>query len=376
MSSYLDWIQGTYSIARCALAYGQAYLADYDVNYKVSEIARGLLFTCDVANTAYLGWKVHHKYQRKSPNNNQARFNTDFTVNMALIASAGAVFVFAMNRLLIPKINPIGLLEKTQIPPALLNSTTPQLDQITAYWTKTTLENLTTGLFFVHTVLDLCHAYLSSSSLSLINAAIHAMTLWKVAQFRTLAVKHSYDFLGQRINCLLHVEPGLFHDLTMKYFFLPVKKVESVFYLNTEGLSESSLIQKIQAIYDYSTNMFDKSIWSRYWGQGAVQYNYFTRIMAFADQQMQSWREFYSWNTKLIYKVELQGNMPPVPVEVKILHEDTLSKPFTGIEVFSWIPRFWIPEQKVPYSAWVNSELTAPLPPILQKALEWLSKKK
>jgi|GEM_PF-1521082 len=373
MSSYLNWIQGSYSIARCALAYGQAYLADHDVNYKVSEIARGLLFTCDVANTAYLGWKVQNECHSNRRRNDNARFYTDLAVNTALVAGAGAFFVFAMNRFLIPKTDVLELLKKTSIPAAVLgNSPTGQLDHFTAFWTKTTVENLTTGLFFVHTVLDLCYAYLTSSTLSLFNAAIHAMTLWQVAQFRTLALKHTYDYLGQRFDMFVRAES----EFSLKYFFVPFKKVVSIFYLNTEGLSESSLIHKIHAVYDYSLNMFDQSTWSRFWMQGAFQYNYHDLVIKFIDQQMQSWRNFYSWNTKLMYKVELKGNMPPLPVEIKILHEDILWKPFIGIEVFSWIPRFCIPGQRVPYSAWVNSQLTAPLPPILQEVHEWLTKKR
>lgn len=354
--SHFNQIQTGYALVRCALAYGERFLPSH-LSHKVIQLTKSLLFGCDLIDAAYVGWKIQaHLYRQKLPEN-KIRYWIDQTVNAALLMGVGALFVIGMNRLLVPSINLTDLIKSSKIPQRTVDVVAKEsIDHLTAVWTKTTLENLTCGLFFIRTILDLVLSYLKSDRLPLFHAAIHAVTTWKVAQYKTLAIQHSFDHLLQQVKYFVMTD-GKYDDLTLKYFLVPVKKVEATFYLNTEGLTKPALIEKIDEIYDYSSKMFHESSWYRNWSKTT---NYFERILRNGDQGDQAIQEFFGrW--QLIYQITLKGNLSPTPLTIRVFHEDNLWIPFKGIEVFRLIPRFATPAQKILFSSWVDAELTIPL---------------
>jgi hypothetical protein len=292
------------------------------------------------------------------------------------LVALAAVFVKGANKLLLPKLNPLELLKNTKIPKEVLEfKPEGSLSYLTAKWTKLPLENLVTGLFFIRTILDLYLARLTSARRPLFHALVHAGTLFKTAQYRTLEISHTFSFLLQRIDYTLN--GTLFYpEMNRKFFGVPIKKVEANFHLNVEGLSQQALIDKIQQIYDYSTGMFENSFWIRYWKSGTTITEYLLKVIKPFDEGFTAFTNVFNFD-KLNYTLHLKGTPPPVPVEVRVLHEDNLWQIFKGIDVLQWIPRFWIPAQTVPYSAWVDVELN--LPPTrtdhyLAKVMDFLDK--
>jgi hypothetical protein len=354
MSHRLTQIQTGYALVRCALAYGESFFPSH-LSHKVSQLARNLLFACDVIDTAYVGWKIkEHVVEEETPQ----KMTLSSLFNAALLIGIGApLFVIGTNRLLMPSINLTDLLKSAQIPRETLEVIAGQsIDHMTAIWTKTTVENLTCGLFFVRTILDLILAYLKSDRLPLFHAAIHALTTMKAAQYKTLAIKHNFDFLFQRIESLVVLD-GKYDD-----FGASVKKVKAIFYLNTEGLSKPAIVSKIEEVYNYSSKMFENSTWYRNWSQYITHstYSYYERVVRNPDQGHQASTEFVDL-FRLLYQITLKGSLPPTPLSVRVLHECEIWKPFKGIEVFRLIPRFAIPGQKIPFSSWVEAKLTTPL---------------
>ena len=358
MNSTLNVLQTGYAITRCALAYGKAHLPHF--GHAISLVARQALFTFDVLDTTYVAWQIQNKlYKDKKPADNK-RFYIDLAIKSIALVALGALFVKGANKLLLPKLNPTDLLQSTKIPAQTLQYVAEEsLEHITAVWTKPLLENLVTGLFFTRTILDLYLAYLTAAKQPLINALFHTATLFKAAHYRTLEIRHSFSYLFHTIDYDYTLDP-IYTELSEKYFSLPIKKVEAIFHLNISGLSRENLIEKIQSIYDYSTNMFEKSDWDRNWISRKSEREYYDQIIIPADQGFRAFADSLA-NYKLEYTATLEGILPPAPVTVRLLHEDTIWQPFKGIYIFQWIPRLWIPAQKVPYSAWINVDLTLPL---------------
>jgi hypothetical protein len=356
MSSGLNFQTG-YALARCALAYGQAYIPFSDLSHKVTKLVKELLLTCDALNVAYAGWQLHEALP-KDKKSDKTRSFVDMAVNMALLAGVGALFVMGVNRYLVPTTSLTDLLKSTTIPQKTLEVIADQsTDHVTAVWTKTLTENLTTGLFFMRTTLDLGLAYLTRQPRYLFHAAIHAMTTWKTAQYCTLAIHHSFDHLLEHVDYSSKASKK-YAGLIADYLEDSVKKVEAIFYINVEGLSPSALIDKIQAVYDYSSKMFHKSVWKNAWEDwiGSTSFLQLYTNPESIDTSKNLLRTF-----GLNYKITLAGDPPPVPVDLRIFHEDTIWRPFQWFDIFQWIPRFMSPDQKIPYADWTDAKLTVPL---------------
>lgn len=349
--------QTGYTLARCALAYGKSYIPYSHLNHKVTALAQGLLLTCDAFNVAYAGWQINEALPNHKKRD-EARSFVDMAVNMALLAGVGALFVMGMNRYLVPTTSLTDLLKSTTIPQKTLEVIADtSTDHVTAVWTKTLMENLTTGLFFMRTAMDLGLAYLTRQPGHLFHAAIHAMTTWKTAQYCTLAIHHSFDNLLEHVDYSF-IASKQYADLIGDYLSDSVKKVEAVFYLNVEGLSPAALIDKIQAIYDYSSKMFHKSLWKNAWENriGSASFLQLYTNPEAIDPSKNPLRTF-----GLNYKITLAGDPSPAPVDLRIFHEDTIWQHFQWFDVFQWIPRFMVPDQKIPYAAWTDVKLTVPL---------------
>ena len=353
MTSYLQRLHTGYTAVRCLFEYGAKYQAS--VGAKTSEIARNVLFAIDCIDTSYIGWQNAQKMRQNDSRTEGERFYTDLAVKAVVVVALAALFVKGANKYLIPQLNPTLLLQKTAIPKSALDYTTEQvLETVTASWTKLTIENLTTGLFFIRTILNLQLARLTSHRLPLLNAALDAATTFKSAQYRTLEVKNSFAFLLNRIDYLFY--PSRLYPKLSEFFKVPIKKVDAVFYLNTDGLSEQGIIEKIQSIYDYSQQMFHKSTWNRYWLAHTTIRDYYAGVVEPFDQAMTALYEF-----GLKYTISLQGTPPPAPIKVYIHHEDKIWRSFKGLDIFRWIPRFCVPGQKVPYIDRIEAVLSYPL---------------
>ncbi len=356
MSGILNFQTG-YTLSRCILAYGQPYIPGSHLNHNLTRLVQELLLTCDILNTMYIGWQIQKGWNTENKKD-RTQFYVDLAVNTALLATVGAVFVIAMNWYLVP-INSLPELLKSANTAEKRTKAIADLsiDHITMVWTKPMLENLTTGLFFMCTFMDLQLAYLTSQRRHFFYAIIHAMTTWKTAQYRTLAIHHSFGQLSNYFKNMKSVKKSQGH-LQEDPFNTTIKKVEAIFYLNVEGLSLADLSNKIQAIYNYSSNMFSNSKWERHW-HGFT--GYFDRLFPSRDQGMDAYKNMWG-RLKLIYTVNLQvKSPPPAPLALRIFHEDTIWMPFRGVEVFQWIPQFWIPGQKTLYATWIDADLILPL---------------
>jgi len=362
MISSLNFQTG-YALARCALAYGKSYIPYSHLNHKVTEFFQRLLLTCDALSMAYAGWQIH-KTLPEHKKREGIRFYIDLAVNTALLAGVSALFVMAMNRLVVPTTSLTDLLKSTKIPQKTLEVIADEsMDHVKAVWTKPLMENLTTGLLFMRTLMDLGLAHLTGKPLHRLHAAIYALTTLKTAQYQTLAIHHSFDDLFHQFSysAMYSQKYAEFTD----YFAVPIKKVEAIFYLNVEGLSESALSDKIQAIYDYSSKMFHKSFWDREWKAPRISYfsspaEYYDRVIRNPNQAMDAYNNlFRRFNLK--YTATLAGDPPPVPVALRLFHEHTLWQPFLGIDITEWIPRFMVPAQEIPYAAWIDAELITPI---------------
>ncbi len=352
MATYL---QTHYAAVRCALEWGQPYLPS--VGTQASTVARQFLFAMDLIDTAFTGWHVQKKLRQQDPDSPNEQFYTNLAVKAVALTALAALFVSGANRYLKPRLNPLALLQQTSIPKEALDYATENaFETVTAVWTKTSLENLTTGLFFIRTLLSL---YLDPSDRAQrLQGVLNGATALKAAQYRTLEIKNSRAFLFEYTNYSYNVSRS-FPNLS-KYFSVPVKKVEAIFHLNTEGLSEQRLIDSIQSIYDYSMEMFEKSDWIRYWVGGGQVRDYFEGLLPPLDQGIRAIDDTL-FQFKLVYQITLNGNPPPAPVQVRILHEDTVWQSFKGIDIFKWIPQFCLPGKKVSYSEWVEADLDLPL---------------
>jgi len=360
--------QTGYALARCAFAYGKSTLLHTDRNHKVTELVQRLVLICDALNVAYGGWQIHDalSVQKKSSEarttpiqkkSDDVRSFVDMSVNLAVLAGIGALFVMAMNRLLVPTTSLTDLLKSTKIPQKTLEAIADQsTDHVKAVWTKSLTENLATVLVFMRTVIDLGLVYLTKQRRHLFHAAIDATTTLKTAQYSTLAIHHSFDNLLEEID-FSFIASKENADLIGDYLYDSVKKAEAVFYLNVEGLSPSALSDKIQAIYDYSSKMFHKSLWKNGW-ESSLGSSSFLHLYPNPDGSKNHLRTF-----GLDYKITLRGEPPPTPVTLRIFHQDTLWQPFAWIDVSQWIPRFMTPDQKIPYADWTDAKLVVPLTP-------------
>jgi hypothetical protein len=355
--------QTGYALARCAFSFGKSYIPYSHLSHKVTALAQGLLLTCDTFNVAYAGWQINEEWQKKQAlphpkKRDEVRSFVDWTVNMALLAGVGALFVMGVNRYLVPTTSLPDLLKSTTIPQKTLEVIADQsTDHVTAVWTKTLMENLTTGLFFMRTTLDLGLAYLTRQPRHLFHAAIHAMTTCKTAQYCTLAIHHSFDNLLQHVDSSF-ISSKQYANLIGNYLSDSVKKVEAVFYINVEGLSPSALSDKIQAVYDYSSKMFHKSVWKNAW-ENRIGSSSFLQLYTNPESIDPSENLLRTFG--LNYKVTLAGDPPPAPVNLRIFHEDTIWQPFQRFDIFQWIPRFSTPSQKIPFADWTDAKLTVPL---------------
>ncbi len=362
MSSHLNVIQTGCAIARCSLAYGEAYLPHF--GHYVSKIARQTLFAFDVIETGYVAHQIRKKlYEREYPRDT-LRFHIDLAVKGVALLALAALFVKGVNKVMIPKLNPLELLQSTKIPREVLElNAEGSLSHLTAKWTKLPLENLVTGLLFTRTILDLYLAYLTSARRPLFNALVHAGTLFKTSHYATLEISHTFSFLLQRINYMCNRTQS-FSELNKKFFNVPVQKIEANFYLNIGGLSKQELIDKTQEIYVYSVGMFNNSFWARYWTHGRTHSEYLLNVVHPQDEGFKAYIDFFNIYSHLKYAISIKGTPPPVPVEVRVFHQDNIWQSFKGIDVLQWIPRFWIPAQTVPYSEWIDAELNLPPSPM------------
>ncbi len=353
MANFVNTFQTGYAAVRCALEWGQQHLPS--AGTKTSVIARQALFATDVMDTAFTGWRVQ-KEMRKNDSSPNEQFYINCAIKAVALIALAALFVKGTNRYLIPQLNPLSLLQQTSIPKHSIDCGAKEvLETVTAIWTKTTLENLTTGLFFIRTVLDI---YLARSDRQhVVRGLLNGATVFKAAQYRTLEVKSTTAFLLQRTNYSYY--PSQLYPKLSEYFKVPVKKVEAIFHLNTQGLTESGLVESIQSIYDYSTKMFDKSVWGRHWLSKTAYRDYYTRVLTPFDEAQRSLDDLA--NFKLVYQVKIVGNPPPAPVQVRVLHEDKVWQSFKGIDIFKWIPQFCVPGQRVNHSEWIEAKLDYPL---------------
>jgi hypothetical protein len=362
MTSYLPAIHTGYAAARCVIEYGARIFPC--VGIRTSEIACKALFAFDLIDTAYTGWQVIKSMREEGSFRESERFYTDIAVKGVGLIALAVLFVKLTNKYLIPQMNPMTLLQKTTIPKTALDYATDKtFETVTAVWTKPLLENLTTGLFSIRVILDLYLARFTSSRFALLNAALNAATTFKAAQYRTLEIKNSFTFLLNRTEHFYC--SGLAYSKLSGYFEIPIKKVEAVFHLNTDGLSEQDLIGKMQSIYDYSVGMFNKSTWHRYWlTWTSVRIDYYYCVVQPFNQAVTAMED--SFIRKLNYVISLKGAFPPAPFKVYISHEDRIWQSFKGIDVFKWLPRFCVPGQWVPYSERIEAELSYPLSRIEQ----------
>ncbi|MFS8563060.1 MAG: hypothetical protein LVR00_01490 [Rhabdochlamydiaceae bacterium] len=220
-----------------------------------------------------MAWKIRKELLEREGTEDKTPFYIDLAVKSVALIALGFLFVKGANRLLVPNVNLMDLLSKTAIPKNTIQVIAEEsMDNLVAFWAKPFLENLNTGLFFIRTILDVYLAYITKQSTQkdktaryqlLLNALIHAVTTCKTAQYRTIHIKHTFDYLFQEISYYNNVEP-IYRELSEKYFAVPIKKVETTFEVNTSGLTTEALIRKIESIYDYSINIFEESRWYRY----------------------------------------------------------------------------------------------------------------
>jgi hypothetical protein len=355
MTSYLPPPQTGYAAIRCAIEYGTKYLPF--VGVRTAEVARNALFGFDLINTAYIGGQVVKNMREKDSYTHRERFYTDIVVKAVGVVALAVLFVIGTNKYLIPQLNLMTLLQKTAIPKTVLDyATDKSFEIVTAAWTKPLLENLTTGLFFIRTILDLYLARSTSNRFALLNASLHAAITFKAAQYRTLEIKNRFTFLLDRTPFFYY--PSSIYPTLSEYFKLPIGKVDAIFHLNTDGLSEKALIGKIQSIYDYSVKMFEKSTWNRYWLTPNGVTDYYSLGIEPFDQAV---RAMNNSVIRLIYAISLEGGSLPAPVKVYIFHEDKIWQSFKGIDIFKWIPRFCVPGQSVVYSDRIEAILSYPL---------------
>lgn len=354
MAHLTSTFQTGYVAVRCGLEWGQHYLPS--AGTKASVLARQALLVCDVIDTVLTGQRVKDKMRQSDHSSTDEQFYTNCVVKAVALVALAVLFVKGTNRYLTPKLNPLTLLQQTSIPKHAIDNAGQQvLERVTAAWTKTTLENLTTGLFFIRTLLDLYLAH--SDRQHVVRGLLNGATTFKAAQYRTLEVKSVRNFLLQHTSYSYY--PSQLYPTLSKYFDLPVKKVEVIFHVNAQGQTESSLVKSIQSIYDYSTQMFEKSVWGRHWLSRTVYRDYYAGVIRPFDQALHSMDDLT--NLKLVYKLKLEGSPPPSPIQVRILHVDKVWQSFKGIDIFRWIPRFCIPGQRIEYSDWIEAKLEYPL---------------
>ncbi len=267
MSHIIDKLQTVYAFARCGLTYAQEKPLS-DLGHQVSQVAKQALFALYVIDTMYVGWQIQKELQKHENPLNKKRFYTNLAVKSALLMGVAALFVTTIQKIVVPKLDLTNLLESTKIPKNTLTFIANEsLDAFTATWTKTRLENLISGLFFIRTILDVYLAYLTSTKQPLVNALMHGAAFFRTCLYKTIEIKHNFSYLFQTIDYTHNIDP-IYSELSEKFFAVPIKKVEAIFHINSYGLSKEDLISKFQQVYDYSSTMFHNSIWDRDWQNG------------------------------------------------------------------------------------------------------------
>ena len=144
-----------------------------------------------------------------------------------------------------------------------------------------------------------------------------------------------------------------------------IDQLRATFYLKVSSPSTSDLKDKMQVIYDYSTQMFDNRFWMRSWGfdkklDDFIPYSW----RSSAPSNFQAW-----WTTRSGVDPMLQitasprlGKRPPPSPDIlshlkaHVFHSGERWIGFTGIKIhwLDWrkLPQFFVPGHMIKSAAW------------------------
>ena len=310
-----------YSLARCALGMAEPHLRTH-LPHTLAKCARLALAASDVVETAYVSWQVIKELFNRDEklmgadmgaDKTPTRIVVDYTVRGGLLFGTSALVVTTANRFLTPpQISLADLLQGTRAAQEVAAGT------LTASFSKSLPETCIATLGVANALLQLSHAYLTSSRAPLGHAALRTLGIWRqLTDYRTLEITHTMSpFTAEWLK----------------------KKVEVVFYLNSAGLSKEKLIEKLLSIYDYSTKVFNnlKAVPNYRWIQsGTYDKGYYHLVMQWLPSP-----------APLIHRIRI------------LLTGSTEVVPFQLIDVLRLIPRFWVPAVEASYpDSWRRVEL-------------------
>ena len=357
ISSYA--LQSAWKMIRCSLAYAEDsfyplfekyHLHDSDQVYRNFEIfsytwikTTSLLILrdlFDLAEFSYVGYSVYKTYKEKTMtecSSNKERFLAKLVLRVVFLVGLTAIFIHYTPRKLFPQTNLNKLMQKEGLPSSALQS-------FSASWHKPFMDKAAIALIFARSMLKLYHCYLKKSySKALPLVLLDALTLYKLMQNRIVRISHTYTSSA--------LTP-LFKN-SLPNFALDVKKVETIFHLNVNRCKGGTLGAKIKSIYEYSSTMFEKSYWSKYWlcqDQSGYSYAEFDSL-AHPNPNV-PWA--FSTIKYLTYGVFKVAKKPPAPFNVRLLHEGEVWQPFYALNISRLIPSFFHKAKYVPLKTWVT----------------------
>ncbi len=224
---------------------------------KTSGKVQKFILALDAVATCFNGWQVYNAYKKKNRIEHILQpkmFYGKVAVSGLALLGVAACVIKGTNHAFAPKIDLSALIPSEAA------------GHLTACWKRPLLNDLVRGLFFVRIVLNLGLAKLGAEpSQSILNSILMGASLAKMSWTPWIQITRTSLKPFETMNFNV-TEGGSLED-----FKNAVSELKSTFYLKTTSQDTSDLTSKIKSVYEYSSNIFHNSSWSRFWEVTANQ---------------------------------------------------------------------------------------------------------